>query len=119
MTLTHLLGNTELGELLKFPRLVSHYWQHHYNDSSVDFIDFLVMHYIYEDDGTSADNQEDEQLPFHNFNHQHSFAQTLPPLVRLGYTNLSLSLQPNTFGVKPQEGFPSGHVSPVLQPPRV
>jgi hypothetical protein len=116
---THLLGNTELGELLKIPRLISHYQQHRCNDSSVGFIDFIVMHYVNGDDGTSADNREDEQLPCHNSKQQHSFAQTLSPTSRLYDINLNHQVQPTVFGAKQQEGFLSGHVSLILQPPRV
>ncbi len=119
MAAIHLLGNTELGELLKIPSLISHYQQHRYSDSNVGFIDFIVMHYVNGDDGTSADNREDEQLPCHNIKQQHSFAQTLSPASRLYDITLNYQFKPNIFCAKQQEGFLSGHVSLILQPPRV
>lgn len=119
MAAIHLLGNTELAELLKIPRLISHYQQHRCSDSNVSFLDFIVMHYVNGDDGTSADNREDEQLPCHNIKQQHSFAQTLSPTLRLYDINMNNPVQLNVFGAKQQEGFLSGHVALILQPPRV
>jgi len=119
MAAIHLLGNTELGELLKIPRLISHYQQHRCSVSNVSFLDFLVMHYVNDDDGTSADNREDEQLPCHNIKQQHSFAQTLFPASRLYDIILNYQFQPNIFCAKQQEGFLSGNVSLILHPPWV
>jgi hypothetical protein len=118
MTATHLLGNTELGELLKFPRLVSHYLQHHSNDSNVDFIEFIVMHYVNGDDGTSKDDLQDEQLPCHNIKQQHSFAQTLSQVLRFHEIKMNQQVQPKVFGSNLQDGFATGFVSLILQPPR-
>jgi hypothetical protein len=112
------MGNTELGELLKIPRLISHFRQHRCNDSRIDFCDFIVMHYVKGDDGTAADNQEDEQLPCHNIKQQHSFAQTLSPTSKLYDITMNYPALKNTFIAKQQDGSLSGYVSLFLQPPR-
>jgi hypothetical protein len=119
LVIIHLLGNTELGELLKIPRLVSHYLQHHYNDPNIGFIDFITMHYVNGDDGTSADDWEDQQLPCHNTKQQHSFAQTLSPALRLHEINMKQPVQLKVFGIRAEDGYPSGYASLILQPPRV
>lgn len=113
------MGNTELGQLLKLPNLFSHYLQHHSINPDVGFIDFIVMHYIIDDDGSLADNQEDDQLPFHNFNYQHSFVQTLSHLVKFNFINLNLPVQSEIFVVTPQKELLTGYASLLLQPPRV
>lgn len=64
----HLLGNTEAGQLFKIPQLLEHYSQHKKENQSLGFIDFFVMHYG-GDDGTDADNDQDQQLPCHNIHH--------------------------------------------------
>lgn len=58
-----LLGNTELGQLVNLPELIQHYQEDHNRDHKIGFIKFLVMHYC-TDDGTSADDNADNKLPF-------------------------------------------------------
>ena len=54
---------SELPQLLKIPVLIQHYTEHKAGDPSINFFDFISMHYsdIFEKD---ADYQRDEQLPF-------------------------------------------------------
>lgn len=40
----HLFGNTEAGQLLKFPQLLQHFFQHHQIDPSISFFQFIAMH---------------------------------------------------------------------------
>lgn len=115
----HLLGNTELGELLKLPRLVAHYVQHHSNDSSVGFFDFINMHYVNGDDGTTKDDRQDEQLPCHNIKQQHSFSQTLTHVLRFQEIHINQPFPSNIFGNKPQADFSTDFASLIFQPPRV
>lgn len=63
LMIIYLLGNTESGQLINLPKLLEHYKQDHYRDHKIGFIKFLAMHYC-TDDGTSADDTEDDQLPF-------------------------------------------------------
>lgn len=58
----HLLGNTELGQLLKLPRLISHYAQHKLEDPGAGIIQFLGMHYF---NGDHVKDPSHQQLPFH------------------------------------------------------
>jgi|SRR6478672_2155200 len=52
---------TELGQLIKLPSLVQHYYAHQ-QKSAVSFFDYLEEHYSsHRDDG---DKNEDMQLPF-------------------------------------------------------
>src|SRR5690349_19841273 len=64
----HLTGNTEVGQLLKLPELLSHYFQHHRQNHNISFVDFIYMHY-WSDDGTTADDDVDSKLPCHNAGH--------------------------------------------------
>jgi len=59
----YLLGNTELGQLINLPKLMQHYQEDHYRDHKIGLVKFLMMHYC-TDDGTNADDKEDNQLPF-------------------------------------------------------
>jgi hypothetical protein len=65
LILIYFITNTEFVQLFKLPILISHYYQHHKQNHSISFTDFLAMHYG-GDDGTSADDDTDRQLPFQN-----------------------------------------------------
>ena len=57
--------NASFSELLKIPKLVSHFQHHQQRDNSVGFIDFINMHYFGMDINDN-DDAEDMQLPFKN-----------------------------------------------------
>lgn len=52
---------TELGQLIKLPSLVQHYYTHK-EKSSVSFFEYIVNHYS--SHGDDGDRNEDMQLPF-------------------------------------------------------
>lgn len=113
----HLVGNTELGQLLKLPRLVTHFYQHQQLDPSVNFIEFVVMHYA-GDDGTRADDAADQQLPCHNLRNN-SFAVAYAPMVR-DIPSISGCVQPKMeYNNLILAGPGTGHVFLHLQPPRL
>ena len=64
----HLAGNTEIGQLLRLPELITHYFQHHRQNEDISFLEFIAQHYG-GDDGSNADDEYDSQLPCHNLNH--------------------------------------------------
>ena len=113
----HLFGNTELGQLIKLPQLFTHYHKHHKDNPSVNFFQFLVMHYA-GDDGTSTDDNEDMQLPCHDYNHTGIF------LVFAPVSNMEPSLEKVLYSNKIVYGGgllsynPSEHIFSFLQPPR-
>jgi hypothetical protein len=112
----HLIGNTEVGQLLKLPQLLSHYFQHHRQDPGISFVEFISMHY-WGDDGTSADDDFDNKLPCHNAAHN-----TIP----LVYSPMTPNIMPegltqrNTIEHNSclEAGISSKHVLLILQPPR-
>lgn len=55
--------NGAVLELIKIPTLVKHFEQHKAQNNSIDFSDFLVMHYL-GSDNNDKDNAQDEELPF-------------------------------------------------------
>ncbi len=111
----HLFANTEIGQILRFPQLISHYFQHSRIDPSIDFFEFLVMHYG-GDDGTNADDSEDMKLPYHNTN-SNSFS--FSAIVKLFFISEEFKQQEKPIFDKYISLYiPSGHVSMILQPPR-
>lgn len=97
---------------------MAHYEQHQKTDPAIGFLDFVYMHYI-GNDGTTADDAEDRQLPFHQataysfgllFNTMPSNTVIKPELIffdAAGYT-----------GTKLHQFKPINHHTILLQPPR-
>ena len=52
-----------MGELLKLPQLLHHYFEHHDDDKGVSFFSFLKKHYSDEQSHPSPGN-EHQRLPF-------------------------------------------------------
>ena len=111
----HLFGNTELGQLFKLPKLVSHYFQHRKLNSAVTFIDFLSMHYG-GDDGTTADDDIDNQLPYHHVDN-HCLSIVYYPSDQYVF-NINMTEHNTEYGSRLISGHPSEYVSLILQPPR-
>jgi hypothetical protein len=112
----HLTGTTEIGQLLKLPRLIAHFFQHHRQDQSIGFIQFISMHYA-GDDGTSADDDFDNQLPCHNVNHN-TVTLAYSPMVDDINTTLNPVRKAIQFNRFPEKDITPEHVMLVLQPPR-
>jgi hypothetical protein len=112
----HLFGNTELSQLIKLPKLISHFIQHHQQNPDLSFPEFIAMHYG-GDDGTTADDNEDRKLPFHNSN-----------CLSVSYTAYLNSAVPSDdfilllnqeFTSRVHSGNPGKHVLIILQPPQI
>jgi hypothetical protein len=72
----HLMAYSDIAQVFRFPNLIQHYKVHHSNNSSVGFIDFLLMHYGKHDDGNPKDDKEDMSLPFKTID-LHLFGQAV------------------------------------------
>lgn len=64
--------NSSLGELLKLPKLLSHFTEHQTQDKRIDIFDFISMHYL-GNDLNDNDQDKDMQLPFKKINTHFSF----------------------------------------------
>ena len=112
----HSFANTELNQLLKLPELVQHYQKTCASDRSINFFDFLSMHYCGED-GNTEDDTEDRQLPFMNF-HQCLTAAIVPD----NPTSFSMIDRPYSskeFGSYRCISESSGFSNSLLRPPCV
>lgn len=113
----HLLGNTELAQVLSLSKLSTHYQQHHKKNPSINVFDFLVMHYA-GDDNDNSDNKEDMQLPFKKINiHCYSVTTTQPPVEE--YLIYNFSHKVSQFNTRVVNNLYPAHTSLPLQPPRI
>jgi hypothetical protein len=113
----HLTGNTEAGQLLKLPQLISHFFQHHQLDPSIGFFEFIAMHYG-GDDGTNADDDFDNQLPCHSPD-QNTINIVYSPMVKDIPPVEFCPFQTQEYNSRLQTGTSSKHVLLILQPPRL
>jgi hypothetical protein len=111
----YLLGNTEVGQLVSLPKLFVHYHQHQATNKHIGFIDFLSMHY-YGDDGTIADDNEDNELPFKQLHHPLSDITFEVPLFASFNSNHSFLLL-NKLQLFKTVSPKTGHLFQPLQPP--
>ena len=116
MITVHLSGNTEIGQLLRVPQLVSHFFQHQRQNESIDFFEFTAMHYG-GDDGTTADDDIDNQLPCHNVTHSTIAHVFFPMVTDIPASGLYLPV-PSERTDRHVAGISSAHVWQFLQPPR-
>ncbi|MEN9686643.1 MAG: hypothetical protein RLZZ28_2429 [Bacteroidota bacterium] len=74
----HLIGNTELRQLLRLPKVFEHYRYHSALNPRLGFINFISQHYI-GDDEDANDDAQDNELPFRRFCHQLIIVAIAPP----------------------------------------
>lgn len=110
-------GSTELGQLLRLPILVQHFYEHKQKDRTISFVDFLILHYETSDDNKEFD-PKDSSLPFKSVQFAVS-AQliALPPaVVELPHKPIILFL--STSKSKNEIGVCSSYLSSIWQPPK-
>ncbi|HJS55291.1 MAG TPA: hypothetical protein VJ765_12135 [Chitinophagaceae bacterium] len=98
------------------PKLISHYFEHRQSNPEISFFDFLAMHYG-GDDGTMADNDIDNQLPYHHVDH-HCLFGTFWPM-----SDNTFQMDLPEYNITEYGGgltivHPSEYISFILHPPR-
>lgn len=59
----YLSVNTDLEEIMRFPILFEHFYEHKQVNHEFSFVEFIVLHY-FQGDVKDADYERDQQLPF-------------------------------------------------------
>lgn len=114
----HLFGNTEAGQVFKLPLLLDHYNRHQEQKPTLGFIDFFLMHYG-GDDGISTDNDQDQQLPFHDLQHHNTTAMVYSPMVKVLPEHTIYLWETPSYRSHLSGPIPEIPLSVVLQPPRL
>ena len=109
--LTH--TQTPLGQLMKLPVLIEHFYKHKLQDG-VSLLEFLNDHYASEHN--DADQSEDERLPFKTLILQHIDFAVMPGVVK---TDFSVSVDIPTKLMLPDFSTPQQHLCSIFPPPRV
>lgn len=115
MLLLHILGNTELYQLLSVHKIYQHYQLHLLMNPREGFVDYISEHYV-GDDGIAADDAMDHELPFKNLIHQSNLPATTPPLA-FSATLHSYLLDNTPFPLGIPEAVLSPYKDSLLRPP--
>lgn len=108
-----ILTQTPLGQLMKLPVLIEHFYKHKLHDG-VSLLDFLSDHYTSEH--YDADQPEDEQLPFKTIILQHVDVAVVPGAVK---TDFSGCFENPGELMLPDFYTPQQHLCSIFHPPRV
>lgn len=115
LLLIHILGNTELRQLLSLPKILEHYRLHQLMDPKEGFISYICEHYGGYD-GTEGDDTQDLELPFKNVLPPGSLTATTPPVIYFVTTEYHL-LEGAVFPTPIPEPVPSPYKNTLLRPP--
>lgn len=104
---------TPLGQLLKLPVLIEHFYNHNQRDK-ISFLEFLYDHYSAEH--KDADQKEDEQLPFKNSIQQNIGFATVPDVL---INDFFFALEVPTKVMLQEFYIPQQHLCSIFHPPRL
>jgi|SRR5215203_4307443 len=102
---------TPLGQLLKLPVLMKHFYTHR-NQDNVSLLEFLASHYTSEHN--DADRAEDEKLPFKSI-----ILLSVEPAIVPDSTDFSLSFAVPAKVMMQDTYTPQQHLYCIFHPPRV
>ncbi len=118
----YLISTTELGQLLKFPMLVEHYFEHKEKNPEVTVLQFLEIHYAgnhLENHPHDEDYKEDQKLPFiiHNDLLTVSFILSKPIFLEPDALKTYNSSR-KKIAVRDEVFIPAIYLSGIWQPPK-
>ena len=107
------LTQTPLGQLVKLPVLIEHFYKHKLHDG-VSLFEFLNDHYTSEHN--DADQREDKRLPFKTIILQQADVAVVPGVVK---TDFSVSFEIPMELMFSDTYTPQQHLCSIFHPPRV
>ncbi len=112
----YLLTASGFNELLKLKALGTHYTETKVNDKSLNFLHFLIMHYV-TDDNNTADDSKDQQLPFKSVNPCFGLILFSAPHQLLSFSN-DLRIDKNDFFVENEGLALLNYPTQIWHPPK-
>jgi hypothetical protein len=119
LLLTLLLSRTELYQLCKLPKLITHYMEHKHENPAINLWDFLDMHYAH-GDVMDADYDKDMQLPFKT----NEYTGEMATSIYTSHAIESFTIEPPVHARRLNEVtdylfIPLFYAAKIFQPPRV
>lgn len=106
------LTQTPLGQLVKLPVLIEHFYKHRRYDG-VSLSEFLNNHYASEHN--DGDQSEDERLPFKTIVFHPVDVAVVPRILR---TEMSICSETQAKSIFPDIYTPQQHLCNIFHPPR-
>lgn len=117
----YLISTTEFSQLLKFPVLVEHYFEHKEQTPDMSVIDFLVLHYggnHLENHPQNDDFDRDQQLPFMMHDNVLSFVFISPQPQYFKIENKANTYQPLEISSFDDLFISNQTLSSIWRPPK-
>jgi hypothetical protein len=116
----HLFAYTDIGQVFKFPQLISHYHYHQQKIPDLGFLQFLKMHYTETETNNplTADNKDDMKLPFKSLEF-HIIANALIADEPVITASKAITYISNKFYSFYQVNYPDIFTKGILRPPIV
>ena len=111
-----LFTQTELHQILKFPVLVQHYFEHKADDKNITLAGFIVLHYF---SGSPVDDDyaRDMQLPFKTNDCVLAITSIVIP-EQIVITNQPLVVETKAFPKVKNDWNPSNYIENIFRPPQ-
>lgn len=114
----HLFAYTDIGQVFKFPQLISHYHYHQQKIPGLSFLQFLKMHYAETESSNAAttDHKDDMKLPFKSLEF-HIMASALIVDEPVIVAAKQFTYNSNKCYSFYQENYPATFTTGILRPP--
>lgn len=109
-------STSEVGQLLKLPLLISHYFDH-FREEKQTIYAFFHEHYVHHHGNTNNDQDEDNQLPFKTTN----FQQTSSSFLLAVYEPINKTEIPVNEKqlILPSIFIPTNYLKDIFHPPQI
>lgn len=111
--------NTALGEILKLPLLIHHYYEHIHENGEETIVDFLAQHYKGDIEHHHQDKHNDhERLPFKTLNDLIAQVISLIPQQMLSITRIIYEEADIKLSTNYHQNYTNTYINSIWQPPR-
>jgi hypothetical protein len=117
LVFTILFASTELHEIIRLPKLLSHYLEHAVKNKNLSFSDFIFTHYNtqHKDDRTN----QDDNLPFKPHKYCINISETLRPTFNQIKINRLTFFIKKIYPILSDINFSSADLASIWQPPKL
>jgi len=117
----YIASATEISQLLRFPLLIEHYFEHKEKNPALSVVEFLKVHYNgdhLQNHPHDDDYDEDQRLPFMMHTTSYGVVFVCPPMVRIEIENRSLPEEIDNTPVRNDQFVDDTFLNSIWQPPK-
>lgn len=117
----YIASATEISQLLRFPLLIEHYFQHKAKNPALSVVDFISVHYTgnhLENHPHDDDYEEDQKLPFMMHTTSYSAVFVCPQIASIKIENRSLPEKNDNTPIWNDQFIDDTFMTSIWQPPK-